>query len=102
MNELSQAATQAITDFTQRIGARELAEHHRHELSPTGEALRAALCTVPAHQAGELGSGKMFEKLIEQTSDLYHYGALHLEFLATHWPSKADVMKKKRLEGFLL
>src|SRR5262245_49779931 len=76
MNEFSQTTTQTITDFAQRIGARELAEQHRHQLSPTGKSLCPTFCTVLAYQTGKLGSGEMFEKLIEQARHLYHACAL--------------------------
>src|SRR5262245_34274489 len=76
VNQFSQTATQTITDFAQRIGARELAEEHGHKLSPTSKAFCSAFCTVLMNETGELSSGEMFEKLIEQARDLYHLGAL--------------------------
>ena len=37
MIEFTFAAAQSITDFAQRLGLRQLVEHHRDKLAPAGE-----------------------------------------------------------------
>jgi hypothetical protein len=53
-----------------------LAEQHREELCPAGEALGVTLGGVPLHQGGKLRPGKVLEELIEQARDLYDWIAL--------------------------
>jgi len=38
MLELAFTTGQSIADFAQRLGLRQLAEHHRYELTPAAEA----------------------------------------------------------------
>jgi len=61
MGQLAQAALQAVTDLAQRIGAAELAEQHRDELRPAGEALGGAFGVVLLDQRAELGAREMLE-----------------------------------------
>ena len=61
-------------------------------------ALRSRL--MLSDQSCEFSSRKMFEKLIKQTSDLYHYDALLLGFATTR-PSHGWCCGDQELEGFL-
>ena len=54
----------------------QLAEQHRRELGPAGEALGVAFAVVLLDQAGELVSGDLPEKLTEKAGRLYHVSAL--------------------------
>ena len=65
MAQLSLARSQPIGDLAQRLGASELAERHRHELSPAREAFRLALSIMLLHQLGELSARKELEYLTE-------------------------------------
>ena len=65
MHQPPQAATQAVADFAQRIGASELTEQHGDELRPAGKAFGVTLSGVLLDECGELGSGKVLEQLIE-------------------------------------
>jgi len=49
----------------------ELAEEHRDELRPAGETFGGTLGGVFLGECGELGTGKVLEKLIEEARDLY-------------------------------
>jgi hypothetical protein len=60
MNQLAQAAAQAVTDLAQRIGVGELEEQHRDQLRPAAKAFGAPLCVILFDQRSELGPGKMF------------------------------------------
>jgi hypothetical protein len=102
MHQLSQTATQPITNFTQRIGAGHLAEQHRHELSPTRKPFGPAFCTMFADQICEFGPGEMFEKLIEQTRDLYHFRALLFGNRRDTFAIESSCHGDETLEGFLL
>src|SRR6185436_6169194 len=101
MNKLSQTATQSIADLTQGIGVRQLTEQHCHKLRPTGESFGATFGLMSCNQSGKFCPWEMFQKLIKQTRDLYHWAALLLELVLTPLPSKAGVEREK-LEGFLL
>jgi hypothetical protein len=65
MNQFAQTTAQAIANLAQRIGMRELAEQHRHQLRPTAKTFGAPLRFVFFHQRPKLGSWKMLEQLIE-------------------------------------
>jgi len=70
MHQFAFAARQPVADLAQRIGVGQLAERHGDELSPAGEALGGAFGLVLLDQGGELRSGEMLQKLIEQTGSL--------------------------------
>ena len=76
MHQAAQAAAEAVADFAQRIGASELAEQHRNELRPAGEAFGVTLSGVLLDECGELGARKVLEQLIEETRNLYDWIAL--------------------------
>jgi hypothetical protein len=54
----------------------QLAERHGHQLSPAGETLGGVFRKVLLDQRGELRSGEMLQKLIEQAGTLYDNNAL--------------------------
>jgi len=78
MDELAHAAGQAVADFAQRVGVRELAEQHANELRPTGEPTRVTFACVLLDDARKFGSGNLFKKLTKQTGGLYHRTTLHV------------------------
>src|SRR6186713_605440 len=94
MDKLSQTTTQSIADLTQRIGARQLTEQHRHKLRPTGESFGITFSLMLRNQSGKLCSREMLQKLIKQTRDLYHSAALLFELVLTPLPSKAGVERE--------
>jgi hypothetical protein len=101
MNEFSQTAAQAITDFTQRVGTRQLTKQHGHELSPTRKPFCPVFGSMLADQRRKFRPRKMFEKLIKQTGNRYHAAALLLVVVAT-LASRTECLNEEYLEGFLL
>jgi hypothetical protein len=81
VNKLAEAAGKAAADLPERIRSGQLAEQHRHQLVPAGEALGSSLRPVLPHQRSELDAREVVEKLTEETRDLYHSSAL-LTFVA--------------------
>jgi len=76
VHQFTFAAGQAVADLAQRIGVRQLTEHHGHELRPASEAFCVSLGLTLLDQRGEFGSGKVLQKLIEQTGNQYQGNAL--------------------------
>jgi hypothetical protein len=72
MHQFAFTASQPVADLPQRISMGQLAERHGHELRPAGESFGGAFGQVFLDQRGELQSGKMLQKLIEQAGSLYH------------------------------
>ena len=72
MLELTLAAAPPPADLPQRMGAPQLAEQHRDELSPAREAARMALGVRPLHQGLELRPRKQLEQLAEHAGESTH------------------------------
>ena len=58
VDQSPEAAGQTVADLAQRIGPAELAQQHRDELRPAGEALGGALGVVRLDQRPEFVAGK--------------------------------------------
>jgi hypothetical protein len=68
MLQLPLATGQPATDFAQGIGARQLAEHHGHELAPTRETPRVPLGLVLFDCFLELTTREKFQYLREDAA----------------------------------
>jgi len=66
MEKLSHTTGKPVTDLSQRVGVRQLAEQHRHQLRPATEALRGSLRLVFLYQCRKFKAGKLLQQLIEQ------------------------------------
>jgi len=62
-------AAQAPAGLPQGVGAAKLAEQHRHELPPAGEAARVALGVRPLDQRLELCPREQLEQLAEHAAE---------------------------------
>jgi len=76
VNQLAEAASEAVANLAQGVGLGQLAEQHRRQLRPAGEALGVAFPTVLPDEAGELVTGNLLQKLTEQAGRAYHRQAL--------------------------
>jgi len=87
MHELSETTGEAIADLAQRIGVRELAEQHPHELRPTSKSARVTFSLVFPDDAGELRAGDWVQKLTKQTGGLYHRSTLLADVVNRAFPN---------------
>ena len=76
MDQLFQTAIQSVTDLSQRVGFRQLAEQHRHTLCPTAKPFRVSFGLVFPNCCLEFRSGEMLQHLIKQACYRYHLSAL--------------------------
>ena len=72
MGQLALAAGQPAADFPQRVRSAELAEQHRHELAPAGEAPGMALAPVGLDQRLKFGAWEELEQLAEDAGESLH------------------------------
>lgn len=103
MLELSVAARKSIAYLAQGVGMLQMAELHRHELSPARESLGMLLSVVFGDELFELASRHLMNELTEQTCRAYHVvvlrcvGCLRKHMLAQN---AEDVIFKFLLSGF--
>jgi hypothetical protein len=72
MLEFALAGSQSLGDFTERIGAAQLAEKHGNELLPTGKALGLVFSLMFVDHVLELNPWKKPQQLAEQTTIFSH------------------------------
>jgi hypothetical protein len=72
MDKLSKTASEAVTDFAQRVCMSMLTEGHRNKLAPAGKALGVTLRTVFFDERFELCPGKVMQQLTKETGYPYH------------------------------
>jgi len=85
--ELALATAQAAADLPQRMGTSELAEQHRHELTPAGEATGVALRARLLDQGLEFGARKQLEELAEHAGKFPH-GWASFVWRVDAWPHR--------------
>ena len=76
VDQLAEAAGEAVADLSQRVGVCELAEKHGYEMGPGRESLGMPLSSVLSDQRNELCTGEVLKELTEQACNLYHENAL--------------------------
>src|SRR5262249_11795282 len=70
--ELALATAQPAADLAQRVCTAELAEQHRDELPPAGEATCMSFGGPPLDQRLQLGARKQLEQLTEHAGESAH------------------------------
>lgn len=68
VRQLALAALESALDLAQRVRPSKLAEHHRYQLRPTGEALAGVLHLGLLDQTLELGARNQLEQLAEHAA----------------------------------
>ncbi len=74
MGKLSLAGRKPVADLAQRVGAPQLAEHHRDKLIPTAKAAGMSLGFSFLNQQLKVGARKELEKLTEHARESIHVG----------------------------
>jgi hypothetical protein len=67
---------QAVTDFAQRLGLCQLAEHHGHELTPAAEALGSFFRATFFDSPRELVPGYQQKRLAKEARVSYYLSSL--------------------------
>jgi hypothetical protein len=66
VNQFAHTTGKPVADFSQGIGVSQLAEQHRHQLSPAAKAFGSSFRIVLLHQRPELKTREVLKQLTEQ------------------------------------